>query len=158
MGQSIWNFFWPTLLSAFSKMSGTTLEWALPVTPLLPISAGDPLSQDSLLQSLSRNLLTFCWGVKIPSLTPDYHASFHLHPHSQLLFLVDELLLLTNIGKNGPNGDFVPPCIVHVNVCPCWFGPSRIPLGVLERRPTAQCIDWLIKWKTLLAMCSLKHA
>lgn len=59
--------------------------------------------------------------------------------------------------KQVPMGISCPFSIVHVNVCPCWFGPSGIPLGVQERRPTAQCIDWLIKWKTLLATCALSR-
>lgn len=49
-----------------------------------------------------------------------------INPHPELLFLVGELLPLMNIRKNVPNGDFVPPGIVHVNVCPCRFGPFGV--------------------------------
>lgn len=158
MAQSIWNFFGPTPLTAFPKMSVTTLEWTLPVTPFLPVSAGDPLSQDSLLQSLSTNLLTFCRGVKILSLTPRDHASSYLRPPPSTSLSGGWTSTINEHWrkkKKGPDGDFVPPCIVRVNVCPCWFVPSGIPPGVEERSPTAQCIDWLIKWKTLLSVCTL---
>lgn len=120
----------------------------------LPVSAGDPLSQNSLLQSLSANLLTFCWEVKIPSLNPNFHKPSHCHPHPKIPFFFF-FLLLTNSGrkkkKTGPDGDCVPSCIVHVNMCPCWFGPCGIPPQSLgkETQCIAQCIDWLIRWKTL---------
>lgn len=153
-------FFWPSLFRAFTKMLGGMLEWTLPVTPLLPVSAGDPLSQDSLLQSLSANLLTFCWEVKIPPLAPPTLTLPPSPPPSTSLSGGWTFTINEQWKKTSPDGDFVPPCIVHVNVCPCWFGPSGIPLRLWERRPTAQCIDWLIKWKTLLAMCALssKHS
>lgn len=162
MAQSVWNFslFFsgPPSSQLFPKMSGGTLEWTLPVTPLLLVSAGDPLSRDSLLQSLSTNLLTFCWGVKIPSTSspPLNHPAPSLCRAPQLLFLVDELLLLTNIGKKQvPMGILCPLVLSMWMHVPVDLAPQESPLRVEERKPAAQCIDWLIKWKTLLAVCVL---
>lgn len=77
-----------------------------------------------------------------------------VNPHLHLLFLLDELLTLTNIQKKVVDEDLVPPGIVPVNVCPWWFGLSGISLRVQERRPAAQCIDWLIIGSFKQAWCS----
>lgn len=119
MAQSVWNFFFlsgPPRSQLSPKMSGGTLEWTLPVNPLLPVSAGDLLSKDSLLQSLSTNLLTFCWEVK-PPLPPSTSL-----PGGWTFTINEHWKKKTHV----PMGISCPLRIVHVNVCPCWFGPSGI--------------------------------
>lgn len=154
MGQSIWNFFWPTPLSAFPKMLGTTLEWTLPITPLLPVSAGDPLSQDSLLQSLSTNLLTFCWGVKIPSLTPHYHASSHLHPPPSTSLSGGWTFTINEHWKKQVPMGILCPLVLSMWMCvPVDLAPLESPLeskkgglqlnvliGLLSEKPYLQCV------------------
>lgn len=145
MAQSMWNFFFsqPRPLSVSPNMPARTLEWLRPITLLQPGSAGDPLSQDSLLQSLRINLLTFCWGVKIASLVP--HC-----PRSQLLYGGWTFTINEHWKKQIPMGIlwplYCPRECVSLLIWSLWNPPPS-----LQRKPAARCIDWLIKWKTLLA-------
>lgn len=52
-------------------------------------------------------------------------------------------------GKTSPHGVCVAPCIVHVNVCPCWFGPCGIP-------PHSELRKWDLQLNVLICLLGEK--
>lgn len=85
-------------------------------------------------------------GSRCLPLTPT--TSFHRQPSPPnpflTYFLLDELFLLTSVGRN-----------LALSVSPCWFGPGGIPPSSLRNEACGSAMGWLIKRKTLLAMCAL---
>lgn len=166
MTQSVWNFFRPFPLfqnvgqNAWVNVACNPFAASLGWRPFVPGFIA-PIIKHKFVNLLLRG--------QDPTPHPPHHR--HAPPHCQhptlppppphhplnppLLFLVDELLLLTNTGEKQVPIGILCPLVLSMWMCRCWFGLSGISLWSL-RKEACSSMYWLAYLvETRLAICAL---
>lgn len=153
---NVFFFFWPCSWGAYPKMSDRTLEWALPVTPLLPGLGWRPFVPGFIAPIIKHKFVNLLLRGQDPFPQLWLPQTLPLSPLLlQLLFLVDELLLLTNTRerekeekkKQVPKG-ILCPLVLSMWIC--------VPVDLAPLESPSKSQKWGLQLNVLIGFLSEK--